>query len=331
MRSAIGWIVAVAAMSVVSGAVAQEPLRLQLKWVPQAQFAGYYVAKAKGFYRDVGLEVTLLPGGPDVAPSEVIAKGGADAIVEWLPAALAAREKGTALVNIAQMFTHSGMMLTCRKETGIRQPADLKGRTLGVWYAGNEYPFLSWMNRLDLKVAGPAPDVKVLRQGLDVALLLAKQADCISTMTYNEYGQVIDGGLKADDLVLFKYEEMGVATLEDGLYTTSAKLEEPLMFDRLARFVAASLRGWDEAIKTQPEAVKAVLEADTARAQTEAHQTRMLAEVAKLAGGSGYLDLAAYDRTVATLLSGGSEPVITRRPIGAWTHAIWEAARRYRK
>lgn len=331
MRSAIAWLAGLAAMSMVSTARAQEPLRVQLKWVPQAQFAGYYVAQAKGFYREAGLEVTLLPGGPTVAPSEVIARGVADVIVEWMPAALAAREKGTALVNIAQMFTHSGMMLTCRKETGIRRPADLKGRTLGVWYAGNEYPFLSWMNRLDLKVAGPSPDVKVLRQAFDVEPLLRKQADCISTMTYNEYWQVIDGGLKADDLVLFKYEEMGVATLEDGLYTTSAKLEQPLMHDSLARFVAASLRGWEEAIKAQPDAVKAVLAADTARTQAEAHQARMLAEVAKLFGGTGYLDVAAYDRTVATLLSGGSEPVITRRPIGAWTHAIWDAARRYRK
>jgi NitT/TauT family transport system substrate-binding protein len=334
-HAALALVAGLAASTFSAASSAQDRVSLQLKWVPQAQFAGYYVAQAKGFYRELGLDVTLLPGGPAIAPSEVIAKGGADVIVEWMPAALAAREKGTALVNIAQVFTRSGMMLTCRKETGIRTPADLKGRTLGVWFAGNEYPFLAWMNRLGLRTAGISPDVTVLRQGFDVDLLLKKQADCISTMTYNEYWHVVDGGLGPDDLVVFPYQEMGVATLEDGLYTTAAKLAEPRTADRLARLVAASLRGWEEAAKTPAEAVRIVLAADTARAHTEKHQALMLQEITRLIGagerGPGYLDIAAYDRTVATLLSGGSDPVISRRPEGAWTHDVWEAARKYRK
>ena len=120
-------------------------MTLQLKWVTQAQFAGYYVAKDKGFYEEDGLDVTIKPGGPDIAPTQVIAGGGADVIVDWMPSALAAREKGVPLVNIAQPFKRSGMMLTCRKETGIKTPADFTGKTLGVWFFGNEYPFLSWM------------------------------------------------------------------------------------------------------------------------------------------------------------------------------------------
>jgi len=121
------------------GAQAADPLTLQLKWVTQAQFAGYYVAKDKGLYSDAGLDVTIKPGGPDINPSQVIAGGGADVVLDWMPSALATREKGVPLVNIAQPFQKSGMELTCRKETGITKPADFKGKTLGVWFAGNEY------------------------------------------------------------------------------------------------------------------------------------------------------------------------------------------------
>ena len=124
---------------------------MQLKWVTQAQFAGYYVAKDKGFYKEEGLDVTIKPGGPDIAPEQVLAGGGADVVVDWMPAALAAREKGAPMVNIAQPFKHSGLELTCRADTGVKTPADLKGRTLGVWFYGNEYPFLNWMSKLGLQ------------------------------------------------------------------------------------------------------------------------------------------------------------------------------------
>src|SRR4249920_3337808 len=118
-------------------AEAADTLTLQLKWVTQAQFAGYYVAKAKGFYDAEGLDVTIKAGGPDVNPSQVIAGGGADVVVDCLPSALATREKGVPLVNISQVFKRSGMMLTCRKDSGIKKPTDLKNKTVGIWYGGN--------------------------------------------------------------------------------------------------------------------------------------------------------------------------------------------------
>src|SRR5688500_12564831 len=161
-----------------------------------------------------------------------------------MPAALASREKGVPLVNIAQPFKRSGMMLTCRKETGIKEPADLRGRTLGVWFFGNEYPFLSWMAKLGIPTDGSPQGVKVLKQGFNVDPLLQKQADCISTMTYNEYWQVIDAGIKPEDLVVFKYEDQGVATLEDGLYVTEDRLKDPKFVEVMARFVKASMEGW---------------------------------------------------------------------------------------
>ena len=223
---------------------AADPVTLQLKWVTQAQFAGYYVAKAKGFYKDDGLDVTIKPGGPDIAPAQVIAGGGADVIVDWMPSALAAREKGVPLVNIAQPFKNSGLELTCRDDTGIKKPTDFKGKTLGVWFFGNEYPFLSWMSKLGLKTDGSPGGVKVLKQGFNVDPLMQKQADCISTMTYNEYWQVIDAGFKPDQLVVFKYEDQGVATLEDGLYVLEDKLKDPAFVDKMAKFV----QGLDEGL-----------------------------------------------------------------------------------
>ena len=300
---------------------------LQLKWVTQAQFAGYYVANDKGFYEEEGLTVEIKPGGPDIAPTQVIAGGGADVVLDWMPSALAAREKGLSLVNIAQPFKSSGMMLTCRKDTGISSPADFKGKTLGVWFFGNEYPFLSWMSTLGIPTEGGDDGVTVLKQGFNVDPILNKQADCVSTMTYNEYWQIIDAGLSPDDLIVFKYEDEGVSTLEDGMYVLEENLNDPVFVDKMVRFVRASMKGWKYAEENPEEAAEIVLDNDATGAQTEKHQKRMMGEIAKLtAGSNGALDPADYERTVQTLLNGGSDPVITKAPEGAWTHAITDKA-----
>jgi NitT/TauT family transport system substrate-binding protein len=313
-------------VTLASGANAADKVTIQLKWVTQAQFAGYYVAKAKGFYKDADLDVTINPGGPDVAPPQVIAGGGADVVIDWMPSALASREKGVPLVNISQTFKKSGLELTCRADTGIKSPADFKGKTLGVWFGGNEYPFLAWMAKLNLRTDGSPGGVKVIKQGFNVDPLLQKQADCISTMTYNEYWQVIDAGYKPSQLVVFKYSDEGVATLEDGLYVIEAKLKDPAFVAKMAKFVKASEKGWDWAKKNDKEAAKIVLAADTTGAQTLHHQEQMMGEIAKLlAANNGELDPKDYDRTVSELLSGGSDPVITKKPEGAWTHAVYEA------
>lgn len=313
-----------------AAAIAQEmdDVTLQLKWVTQAQFAGYYVAEEKGFYEDAGLNVTIKPGGPDIAPPQVLAGGGADIIVDWMPSALASREKGVPLVNIAQPFKRSGMQLTCLKETGIESPEDFKGRTLGVWFFGNEYPFLSWMSKLEIPTDGGDEGVEVLKQGFNVDPLIQKQADCISTMTYNEYWQVIDAGYTPEDLTVFNYTDQGVATLEDGLYVDEADLEDPEMVDTYARFVAASMKGWEYARENPEEAANIVLENDATGAQTEEHQIRMMEEINKLTEGSdGTLDVSAAEATVETLMSGGSDPVITKKPDGAWTDVVTNKAK----
>lgn len=305
---------------------AADDVTLQLKWVTQAQFAGYYVAQEQGFYEAEDLNVTIKPGGPDVAPPQVIAGGGADVVVDWMPSALASREKGLALVNIAQPFKTSGMMLTCRKDSGITSPADLKDKTLGVWFYGNEYPFLSWMSKLGLATDGSAGGVTVLKQGFNVDPILQKQAQCVSTMTYNEYWQIIDAGLDADELVTFKYEAQGVATLEDGLYVLEKNLADAAFVDKMARFVRASMKGWEWARANPDAAADIVLENDETGAQTEEHQRRMMAEVNKLTVNGGKLSSTDYQRTVDTLMNGGSDPVISAMPKGAWSHKVWDAA-----
>ena len=310
-------------------AQADEQVTVQLKWVPQAQFAGYYVAAAKGFYKAEGLDVTIKPGGPDISPVQVIAGNNADIVVNWMPDALAAREAGVPLVNVAQVFNRSGLMLTCKKSSGVSSPKDFKGKTLGVWYGGNEYPFLNWMSKLGYK---PGSDITVLKQGFNVDPLLQNQAACVSTMIYNEYWQIIDAGVKESDLVTFFYEDQGVASLEDGLYVLESKLKDPAFVARMAKFLKATFKGWNEAVKNPEEAAKIVVAADTSGSATVPVQKRQMENVAKLITNAntpkiGYLDPTAYERTVKVLMTGGSSPVIKKDPgMAAMSHVIWDAS-----
>jgi NitT/TauT family transport system substrate-binding protein len=306
---------------------AANEVKLQLQWVTQSQFAGYYVAQDKGYYDEEGLDVTILPGGPDIAPPQVLAGGGADAMLNWMPSALAAREKGLPVVNIAQPFKTSGLMLTCWKDTGITGVQDFKGRTIGVWFFGNEYPFLAWMSQEGICTDGGPDGVTVLKQGFNVDPLLQREADCISTMTYNEYGQVLDAGVNPDELITFKYEDQGVATLEDGIWVLEDNLKDPVFVDKMTRFVRASMKGWKYAEANPEEAGAIIIENDETGAQSEAAQVRMMQEVAKLtAGSNGALAEADFQRTVDTLLAGGSDPVISKQPEGAWTSVITDGA-----
>jgi NitT/TauT family transport system substrate-binding protein len=314
-----------AALTLAAGAAqAADDVTLQLKWVTQAQFGGYYVALDKGFYDEEDLDVTIKPGGPDIAPVQVLMGGGADVMVDWMPSALAAREKGAPIVNIAQPFASSGLMLTCLKEHGITSPEDFPGHTLGTWFFGNEIPLYTWMGKLGIPTDGSEGGVTIQKINFNVDPLLQRQVECATTMTYNEYWQVIDAGLTPDDLVVFKYEDEGISTLEDGLYVVEDKLENPEFVDKMVRFVRASMKGWKWAEENPEAAAMIVLENDTTGAQTEKHQVRMMSEIAKLTAGSdGELDPAAYERTVEIVKSGG---VIEEDPEGAWTHMITDKA-----
>ena len=302
-------------------AMAADKVTLQLKWVTQAQFAGYYVAKDKGFYEEEGLDVDIKPGGPDIAPEQVIAGGGADVIVDWMGGALAARDKGVMLVNIAQPYKKAGMELVCPKDGPIKTEKDFPGHTLGVWFFGNEYPFYAWMNKLGYSTDGGPDGVTVLKQSFDVQPLIQHQADCISVMTYNEYGQVLDAGYKPEDLIVFNYTEMGNDLLEDGLYALEDKLKDPAFEDKMVRFVRASMKGWKYATEHTDEAAEIVVDNG---GQDEAHQKFMMEGVAKLIDNAdGKLIPAAYERTAKALLD---QKIITKEPSGAYTTAITDKA-----
>ena len=310
-------------------AQAADKVTLQLKWVTQAQFAGYYVAKDKGFYKDEGLDVTIKPGGPDVAPEQVIAGGGADVIVDWMPAALAAREKGVPLVNIAQPFKqlgHGADLPRRDRHQDAGRPQGPHARRL-VLRQRISVPEPGWRSS-SIPTDGCPHGVKVLKQGFNVDPLLQKQADCISTMTYNEYWQVIDAGFKPEHLVVFKYEDQGVATTGGRPLRAGGQAQGPGL-----RGQDGPLReGLDEGLGVGPRQPEGGRQ-DRARQRRDRRPDReppdaMMGEINKLTAGSdGTLDEADYERTVKTLLSGGSDPVISKEPTGAFSHVVTDKAK----
>src|SRR5215813_4039 len=161
-------------------------VKLQLKWVTQAQFAGYYAALAKGYYKDMGLDVTILPGGPDITPEQVVASGGADFGIDWLPSLLSSREHASNLVNVAQVYARSGMREISFTGKNIKGVADLKGKTVGVWTGGNEFELYAALvkNNMDPQNAS---DVNIQSQPFDMSDLLSGHFDAAAAMTYNEY------------------------------------------------------------------------------------------------------------------------------------------------
>ena len=322
----IGALAGTIALAATPGAWAQDNnVTLQLKWVTQGQFAGYYAAQAQGYYTDEGLTVEIKPGGPDIAPEQVTAGGGADVITTWMAPGLAARERGVPLVNIAQPFKQSGLLLTCRKDAGVESTKDFPGKTLGVWFFGNEYPFYAWMAKLGYSTEGGKDGVEVLKQAFNVDPLIQKQAACISTMTYNEYGQVLKAGLTPDELKVFNYRDEGVGMLEDGLYVMEDKLKDPAFVEKMTKFVRASMKGWEYARAHPQETAQIIVDNDLTGSMTLEDQVYQVTEVNKLTEGStGVLDEADYQQTVDTLLSAVSpeNPAITKKPEGAFSHVV---------
>ena len=312
-------------------AQATDKVTLQLRWLPQAQFAGYYVAAAKGYYKAEGLDVVIVPGGPNINTLQSPVKNQTDVVVQHLADVLVGRESGIGLVNIAQIFSRAGLMLTCKKSSGVESTKDFKGKTLGVWVGGTESAFLSWMVKLGYQ---PGTDIKVLKQGYSIDPLLNNQAACISTMHYNEYLQILDAGVKETELTRFFYEDQGMATLEDGLYVMEDRLKDPAFVARMAKFLRASLKGWKDAVKNPDEATKVLVENDKTGKMLFKLQRRQMENIAKLVGNAdnakfGYLDQSAYSRTVKILMAGGSNALLKKDSGNlAYTRVVWDAAQK---
>jgi NitT/TauT family transport system substrate-binding protein len=221
---------------------------LQLKWVTQAQFAGYYAAKAKGYYKQMGLDVNLKLGGPSITPEQVVASGQAEFGIDWLPSLLATRDTGTDLVNIAQVFTRSGMTELSFKSSGIDSIGKMKGKTVGVWCCGNQFELFAALTKNGMT---PKKDVKIFNQPFDMNAFLNNQIAAAAAMTYNELAQVLEsknpktGKLYTlNDLNVIKLETAGTGMLEDGVFTRGDWIKSPANQKTATNFLAASFKGW---------------------------------------------------------------------------------------
>lgn len=306
-----------------------DKVTLQLKWVAQAQFAGYYAALEQGFYKEEGVDVTIQPGGPDIAPEQVVASGQAEFGIDWLASLLSVREQGTPLVNIAQIFTTGGMRELSWKDNNITSPADLKGKKVAVWFFGNEYNLLATLNKYGIDKDN---DLELLSQPFDMNLLLNREVDAAAAMTYNELYQVLSAGHTIDELNIIDFNEEGTAMLEDGIFASEEWLADDKNKEIAARFLRASFKGWEFCRDNVEACVDIVLKNDASGVMTRDAQEWQMNEINKLIWGDpinkdtkiGYMDPALFQRTADTALQ--FEVIQEPASEDAYTHEIWEKA-----
>lgn len=325
-------------------------VNLQLKWFPQAQFAGYFVAKERGFFRAQGLDVTLLPAG-DQSPIQVVQSGAADFGTTWIADLLTARERGIPVVHIAQMFQRSGFTLVSLKSSNIKNLcADMKGKSVGVWPSGNEYPAVALFRKCNLTSSldprASNPDVTAVSYPFDPSLVFPDKVQLVAAMTYNEVNQIAGLGYDETRVDVFKLADEGINLLEDLIFTSERVLNERNFKGSgltgrqvAARLIRASIQGWNWAVANQAETVeKYVLpfcgntcKGSGTRADAKGHQTWQMAEIAKLynagattKGWAGFLVPADYQASVRLLREQG---ILTKDPPAATVdYGPWEAA-----
>ena len=307
-------------------------VKLQLQWFTQAQFAGYYAAVAQGFYKKAGLDVTILEGGVDITPQKVLADGGADFAISWVPKSLQSREGGAQITDIAQVYQRSGTLQVSMKDKNITDAKGYKGQKIGNWGFGNEYEIFAALTKAGLD---PAKDVTLVQQNFDMKGLLDGSIDAAEAMIYNEYAQVLEaknaktGALFTPaDLNVVSYEKEGVGMLQDAIWADQAKLSDPAYCGKAIAFVKASLEGWaycrDNADKCRDIVVSKGSKLGAS------HQLWQMNEVNKLiwpaTNGIGVIDTAAWDRTIG-IASGTKNldgaTVLTKAPDStSWTNDI---------
>ena len=284
---------------------AMKAVTLQLQWVPQSQFCGYYAALDKGFWKEEGLDVTIKPGAVEIVPQQVVATGGADFGVAWLPKVLASIEQGANLVNIAQPFQRSGTLEVSWKDSGITKPEDWKGKKVGTWGFGNEPELFAAMRKVGIDPNNKA-DVTVIQQPFDMSLLLNRELDAAQAMTYNEYAQVLEavnpktGELyKPEDLNVISFQDVGTAMLQDGVFVRGDWIQDAANQDTAVKFLKGVFKGWIYCRDNFDDVVNVVLKYGTTLGK--GHQTWQLNEINKLIwpspNGLGIMDAAAYKQT----------------------------------
>lgn len=258
-----------------------QKVTLQLKWLPQSQFMGYYVAAAKGYYKDEGIDLQILPGGSDIIPEQNVYNGVADIGVSWVSSLMTYQAQGYNLQEVAQTFQKSGMLLVSKKEKGITSPKDLAGKKIANWFGGNEYELLALLAKYNLD---KDKDLKLVQQDFTMDQLKEGSVDAASAMTYNELGLVLEGGTSKDDLNIIDMNDEGVAMMEDCLFVNSDWASKNK--DLLVKFLKASIKGWQDAVKDPEAAGKTVYDVD--KSVSLDHQVYMAKEVAKLVAPEGF-------------------------------------------
>lgn len=278
-----------------------QKVKLQLKWLPQSQFMGYYVAAAKGYYKEEGIDIEILPGGSDIIPEQNVNNGVANIGVTWVSSLMTYQAQGYELKEVAQMFQKSGLLLTSKKAAGISTPKDLKGKKVANWFGGNEYEVLALLKKYNLD---KDKDLKLVQQDYTMDQLKEGSVDAASAMTYNEFGLLLEGGIAKDDLNVIDMNKEGVAMLEDCLFVNSKWATSNK--DLLVHFLKASIKGWADACKDPEAAGTTVFNVD--KSVSLAHQVYMAKEVAKLASPEGfdaakigYIDMSAVKQTAEFL------------------------------
>jgi NitT/TauT family transport system substrate-binding protein len=303
---------------------ALKPVTLQLQWFTQGQFAGYIAAADQGFYREQGLDVTFKEGGVDIVPQTVLAQGQADYAIAWVPKALASREQGAAITDVAQVFQRSGTRQVSFATQDITAPAELKGKKVGNWGFGNEFELFAGMTDAGIK---PATDVTLVQQQFDMQALLSGEIDAAQAMSYNEYAQVLEATNPAtgqlyqpSDFSMIDWNDDGTAMLQDAIWASTDKLSDPAYADQTTKFVAASLKGWAYCRDNVASCRDIVVKAGSKLGAS--HQLWQVNEVNKLiwpspAAGVGTIDQAAWDQTVKvarTAVNADGQTVLTKDP-----------------
>ena len=278
-----------------------DEVRLQLQWFAQAQFAGYYVAHDLGFYEDQCLDVTIFEGAVEIVPQQVLATGGAEFGLAWVPKALVSRDAGADIVNIAQVFERSGTLMVSWADTGITEPADWAGKKVGNWGFGNEFELTAAISRFGVA------DVELIGQDFSMTALLNREIDAAQAMIYNEYAQLLEvvnpdtGELyQPEDFSVIDFNDIGTAMLQDAVWVNAEWIAEAGNEDIAVRFLTASFQGWIHCLDNFDECVDIVL--DNGPALGQSHQEWQLNEILALifpaTNGIGVMNVDLWDQTV---------------------------------
>jgi NitT/TauT family transport system substrate-binding protein len=300
-----------------------DKVSLQLQWVTQAQFAGYYVALEKGWYSEEGISLTILPGGPDVTPVDLVSSGTRDFATTLLADLIVAIQKGKPVVGIAQIQQENGLILVAKKSAGIDSPQAFAGKKVGVWLGSWEAQFDALMAKVGLTNS----QFELVSQGWSMDPFLKGELDVASAMTYNEYQVILEQGIKPEELTIIDYGDYGLAFPGDVLLTSRLLAEQNP--DLCVRMVRASLRGWQYALENPDEAAEIVLQYDETGIQTRQHQQSMMREMAKLVRTNGrplgYSDQGALQSVIDVLLQynvlGGAV-----KAQDVWNDSFWQQA-----